>query len=64
MPSHGQDLAYILRRLARTPAFVLAVIISIGLGIGANATVFSMISKFVLSSAPVGDPATLMSIHT
>ncbi len=64
MASHRQDLAYTLRRLARTPAFVLAVIISIGLGIGANATIFSMISKFVLSSAPVGDPATLMSIHT
>ncbi len=64
MASHRQDLAYTLRRLARTPALVLAVIISIGLGIGANATIFSMISKFVLSSAPVGDPTTLMSVHT
>ena len=63
MPFNG-NLTYALRRLSRSPGFVLAVVISIGLGIGANATIFSMISKFVLSPAPVGDPATLMSLHT
>ena len=64
MASHGHDLTYTLRRLARSPGLVLAVILSIGLGIGANATIFSMISKFVLRPAPVGDPATLMTLHT
>jgi predicted permease len=64
MASPRQDLAYALRRLGRSPGLVLAVVISIGLGIGANATIFSMISRFVLSSPPVGDPATLLTLHT
>jgi predicted permease len=42
---------------------VLAVVVSIGLGIAANATIFSMVSRFVLSAAPVGEPSTLMSLH-
>ncbi len=64
MASPRHDLAYALRRLGRSPGLVLAVVISIGLGIGANATIFSMISRFVLSSPPVGDPATLLNLHT
>jgi predicted permease len=41
-----------------------AVVVSIGLGIAANAIIFSMVSKFVLRPAPVGDPSTLMSLRT
>ena len=59
-----QDLAYTFRRLLRTPGFAIAVIISIGLGIAANATIFSMVSRFVLRPAPVGDPASLLALHT
>ena len=64
MASWWGDLAYVIRRLLKSPGLVLAVVVSIGLGIGANATIFSMVSKFVLSPPPVGDPATLMSLHT
>lgn len=59
-----QDLTYILRRLSKSPGFVLAVVVSIGLGIAANATIFSMVSRFVLRPAPVGDPGTLMAVRT
>jgi predicted permease len=59
-----QDLTYAFRRIFKSPGFVLAVIVSIGLGIAANATIFSMISRFVLRPAPVGDPSTLMSLQT
>jgi predicted permease len=59
-----QDFAYTSRRLSRSPGFALAVILSIGLGIAANATIFSMVSRFVLRPAPVGDPASLLSLHT
>ena len=59
-----QDLAYTFRRLLRTPGFAIAVIVSIGLGIAANATIFSMVSRFVLRPAPVGDPASLLALHT
>jgi predicted permease len=59
-----QDFAYTFRRLSRSPGFAVAVIVSIGLGIAANATIFSMISRFVLRPAPVGDPASLLTLHT
>lgn len=59
-----QNLTYSLRRLSRSPGLVFAVILSIGLGIAANSTIFSMVSRFVLRPAPVGDPGTLMSLRT
>jgi predicted permease len=55
---------YALRRLSKSPGFAAAAVVSIGLGIAANATIFSMVSRFVLRSAPVGEPATLMTLHT
>jgi len=58
-----RDLTYTLRRLSRTPDLVFVVLLSIGLGIAANATIFSIVSKFILSPAPVGDPATLLTIY-
>src|SRR6201996_3723947 len=64
MPALTADLSYAARRLSRAPGFVLAVVLSIGLGIAANSTIFSMVSRFVLRPAPVGDPGTLMSLHT
>lgn len=59
-----QDLSYTFRRLSKTPGLVIAIVISIGLGIAANATIFSMVSRFVLTPPPVGDPPTLLSLHT
>ena len=59
-----QDFAYTVRRLSRSRGFALAVIVSIGLGIAANATIFSMVSRFVLRPAPVGDPGSLIALHT
>ncbi len=58
-----QDLVHSVRRLAKMPGFVLAVVVSIGLGIGANATIFSMVSRFVLEPPPVRDPGRLMALH-
>jgi predicted permease len=59
-----QDFTYTFRRLSVSPGFVLAVVLSIGLGIATNATIFSIVSRFVLRTAPVGDPPTLLSLHT
>jgi predicted permease len=64
MASLYRDLTYSIRRLAKTPSFVLAVVLAIALGIAANSTIFSMVSRFVLRPAPVGNPDTLMSLHT
>ena len=58
-----RDLAYSLRR-SPSPAVTAIAMLSIGLGIGANATIFSMVSRFVLRPAPVGDPSTLLAVQT
>jgi predicted permease len=58
-----RDLRYALRTLAKHPGVTAIAILSIALGIGANATIFSMVSRFVLRPAPVGDPSTLLSLH-
>jgi predicted permease len=59
-----QDLGYSFRRLSRAPGLVFTVVVSIALGIAANSTIFSMISRFVLRPPPVGEPNTLMAVHT
>src|SRR6202789_2828336 len=59
-----QDFAYTFRRLSRSRGFTIAVIVSIGLGIACNATIFSMVSRFVLRPAPVGGPNSLLTLHT
>jgi putative ABC transport system permease protein len=59
-----RDLAYGLRTLTKHRGATAIAILSIGLGIGANATIFSMVSRFVLRPAPVGDPATLLTLRT
>jgi predicted permease len=64
MAALRQNLTYSFRRLSRSPGFVFAVIFSIGLGIAANSTIFSMVSRFVLRPPPVGDPGTLMALRT
>ena len=56
------DAVYSLRRLGHAKALVLTVMVSIGLGIAANATIFSLVSKFVLEPPPVGDPSTLVAL--
>jgi predicted permease len=58
-----QDIRYALRQLRKSPGFTLTVIVTLALGIGANTTIFSMVSRFVLRPAPVGDPATLLALH-
>jgi len=61
--SLARDIRYGIRTLAKHPAVTVIAIASIGLGIGANATIFSMVSRFLVRPAPVGDPSTLVSIQ-
>ena len=59
-----RDFHYSMRSLARNRLVTAVAILSIGLGIGSNTTIFSVVSRFVLRPAPVGDPGSLLSLHT
>lgn len=59
----ARDLRYALRTLAKHPGITAIAVLSIGLGIGANATIFAIVSRLVLRPAPVGNPAELLSLH-
>ena len=59
-----RDFAYSVRTLNKHRGITAIAVLSIGLGIGSNATIFSMVSRFVLRPAPVGDPSTLIALHT
>jgi predicted permease len=54
-----QDVRYALRLMARTPAFTAVVVLSLGLGIGANTAIFSLIDAVLLQSLPVARPDEL-----
>lgn len=63
--SFGADLRYAFRTLRKTPLTVMAIVVSIGLGVGAVTTVFAVASQ-VLWAPPVGldEPTRLVSIYT
>jgi len=59
-----QNLRYALRQLARTPAFTTVAILTLGLGIGANSAIFSVMNALLLRYLPARDPARLVYMHT
>ncbi len=58
-----RDLRYAARRLRKTPGFTLIALLSIALGVGANAAIFSLIDAVVLRDAPVAEPERLYEIY-
>ena len=58
----GRDLRYGLRILARSKAFTATALISLALGIGANAGIFTLLDQVLLRPLPVREPERLVHI--
>ncbi|MEP6766736.1 MAG: ABC transporter permease, partial [Gemmatimonadaceae bacterium] len=57
------DFRYVLRSLLRAPGFAIAVILTLGLGIGANTAIFSVVRGVMLKPLPHRDGARLMYLR-
>jgi predicted permease len=56
-----QDVLYAVRSFLKVPALSAAIVVSIGLAIAANTTVFSMVNALLLRDLPVREPARVVA---
>src|SRR5271169_2566684 len=58
------DLRFGLRTLRRSPVFTAVAVLSLALGIGANTSIFSLLSQVMFQLLPVAEPERLVVFHT
>ena len=62
MKQVAQDVRFALRQLVKTPGFTATVLLTLALGIGANAAIFTLVNAILLRNLPVADPKSLVRI--
>ena len=60
MNSLIRELTYSFRGLRKDPGFTVVVVLTLALGIGANAAIFSLLDQVLVRSLPVQDPGRLV----
>lgn len=58
-----RDLRYAWRALRRSPAFTLMAVLTLGLGIGANTAIFTVIDGVLLRPLPYAKPAEIVHVE-
>src|SRR2546423_12845493 len=60
MESFLKDLQFAVRTLRKQPAFVITVVLTLALGIGASAAMFGVVDAALLRSLPFREPRQLV----
>ncbi len=55
----ARDVRHAVRSLIAAPAFTIAAVLSLGLGVGANTAIFTIVDALMLRPLAVNDPASL-----
>ena len=59
-----QDLRFAVRMLMKSPGFTVVAVMSLALGIGANSTIFTLVSAVLLHPLPMQDSERLVAVFT
>ncbi len=59
-----KDIRFGLRTFVRAPTFTAAAVLSLGLGIGLNSTIFTLVNTLFLNPLPVSRPSELVAVYT
>src|SRR5690242_7822508 len=57
-----KDLRYAIRMLRKSPGFVLIAVLTLGVGIGSNTTVFSLVNSWLIHPIDFPKPDRLVTI--
>jgi predicted permease len=57
-----QDVKYALRGLRKTPRFTIASLLTVVLGVGANATIFSVLNPLLFKPLPYPEPDRIVNV--